>query len=445
MKHVKILSFFAAFQAIFSVSAKDSSDLKRTWDIPAVKINFNQTGSRSVQFHAAAQVWTRFNESNPGTVVENIGKPYTFDIGLRRLRLWAIAQPLEWMTLAVQGGVNNFNAVSARKTGFFIHDAYVQFSPVKHHFQIGAGLVSSMGHARYSSPSVTSTLLYDAPLYQQSTNDVNDQFLRKLSVYAKGRVSGFDYRVAVSDPFSIKNSTMYDSVISQDAKFTPVGKSLQYSGYFQWKFFDKEEKKTPYFPGTYLGAKKVVNVGLGAVVQPRTTWNLTAQSDTVFNTLFLASADVFADLPLRQKKDDCLSLYTAYSYADFGKGYVRNMGVMNPASAINLSSASFNGTGNAYPMIGSGHTIYFQAGYKLPSSLFGKSGFSIQPVFDIQSSKFGLLKSWANAYNVGLNFLLVGSKAKISLNYQNRPIFDSISLKKSDSRNAVILQWQIAI
>lgn len=445
MERTKLLCLLAALHALLAVSAKDSSEVKKAWEIPAAKVNFNKSGSRFIQFHGTVQVWTRFNESNPGTIVEEVHKPYTFDIGLRRVRLWAIAKPLEWMTLAVQGGINNFNAVSARKTGFFIHDAYVQFAPAKQYFQIGAGLVSSMGHARYSSPSVASTLLYDAPLYQQSTNDVNDQFLRKLSVYAKGQVSGFDYRVAVSDPFSIKNSTMYDPEISQNAKFTPVGKSLRYSGYFQWKFFDKEEKLTPYFPGTYLGTKKIVNIGLGAEVQPQATWNLTAKGDTAFNTMILASADLLADLPLTYKKDDCLTVYTAYSFTDFGKGYVRNIGVMNPANALDVSSASFNGTGNAYPMIGSGHTIYFQAGYKLPSSFFGYSGFSIQPVFDIQSSKYDLLNDWVNTYNVGLNFLLVGSKAKISLNYQNRPIFDSVSLKQTDSRNSVVLQWQIAI
>lgn len=441
----RLLCLFIVVSLSFVAYAKDSTSSKKAWEIPAVKFSFDKSGSRFIQFNAAAQIWTRFNESNPGTMVDNEIKPYTFDIGLRRVRLWTVAKPLEWMTLAVQFGINNFSTNSTRKAGFFVHDAYVEFAPAKQYLQIGAGLVSSMGFARYSSPAIASALLYDVPLYQQATNDISDQFLRKLSIYAKGQVNGFDYRVAVSDPLSISLSSVTVSPISQNASFTPKGKSLQYSGYFQWQFFDKEQQLTPYFTGTYLGAKKVVNLGVGFQVQPKATWNLNARGDTLYNTMLLANVDVFADLPLTQKKDDGLTIYGAYSYTNFGQKYLRMTGAMNPGVGLDATRASLNGTGSAYPMIGTGHTIYFQTGYKLPSSFFGGSGFSIQPVFDVQSSKFTYLNGWASTFNSGLNFLLVGNKAKLSLGYQNRPIFDSNTLKQIDRKSAVILQWQIAI
>lgn len=427
------------------LSAQDSVKVAAPWAIPEAKVKFNPSGSRFLQFNTTVQVWTRFNESNPGTQNDGVDKPYTFDIGLRRVRLWAVAKPLEWMTVAVQFGINNFNSLSPRKAGDFFHDAYVEFSPFKEYFSIGSGLVSSMGHARYSSPGVASILAYDAPLYEQSTNDATDQFLRKLSIFMRGQVKGFDYRVALVDPMSIRNSALYDPEISTHAKFTPIGRSLQYTGYFQYQFLDREKQLTPYFAGTYLGNKRIINVGTGFEFQPRATWLKTTSGDTVFHSMFIASADFFADMPLRKSKDDAFTVYAAYTYMDFGQGYVRNLGVMNPGQSLNAAKASFNGTGNAYPMIGTGHTVYFQTGYKLPSSWFGKTGFSIQPYADVQASKFDRLNGWMATFDAGLNFLLVGHKAKMSLNYQNRPVFDLGTLKPNDRKSAVILQWQIAI
>lgn len=425
--------------------SQDSLITKAPWSIPEVKVKFNSSGTRYFQFTGTLQIWNRLNQSNPGTMVEGERKPYTFDIGIRRLRLWTVAKPLDWMTLAVQFGINNFNSLSPRKAGDFFHDAYIEFHPAGNYFSIGSGLVSSMGHARYSSPAVSSILACDAPLYQQSTNDVTDQFLRKLSIFVRGQVKGFDYRMALSDPMSIRNSAYYDPVIESFSKFTPKGKSLQYTGYFQWMFFDKEKQVLPYFTGTYLGNKKLLNIGAGAEFQPRANWRTNETGDTLFHHMLLVSADVFVDLPLSKRKDDCFTFYGVYSYLDFGRGYVRNLGVMNPGQTLDNMQASFNGTGNAYPMIGSGHTLYFQAGYKLPSHWFGGTGFSMQPYADVQSSKFNRLKSWALVYDAGVNFLLVGHKAKITLNYQNRPVFDAGTLQQSQRKHAVILQWQMAI
>jgi hypothetical protein len=151
------------------------------------------------------------------------------------------------------------------------------------------------------------------------------------------------------------------------------------------------------------------------------------------------------DMPINKTKNDDLTYYGAYSYTDFGPNYVRNVGVMNPSTAVNTLNSSFNGAGNAYPLIGSGHTIYNQIGYKLPSRLFGQQGITLQPYVDVQASKFEKLNDWMTCYNAGVNLLLVGHKAKLSLNYQNRPIFSTTDFTKTKRNSAVILQWQIAI
>lgn len=442
---MKFIHFvFLIFTSSFLFAA-DTISVKEPWSIPEVKIKFNQSGSRFFQFTATAQIWNRLNQSNPGTLVDDKEKNYTFDIGLRRIRLWAVSRPLEWMTLAVQFGINNFNSLSPRKAGDFFHDVYAEFHPVKNYFSIGSGLVASMGHARYSSPAVLSIMSYDAPLYEQSTNDVTDQFLRKLSIFSRGQVKGFDYRIALSDPLTIRNSALYDAKIDSISKFTPKGRALQYSGYFQWMFADKENQLVPYFAGTYLGTKKTINIGAGFEYQPRSNWRRLPNGDTAFHHLLIASADVFVDLPLNKKKNDCFTFYGVYSYMDLGKSYVRNIGIMNPGQSLDINKASFNGTGNAFPMIGTGHTMYFQTGYKLPTHWFGHTGFSIQPYVDVQTSRFDRLQSWGTTYDAGMNLLLVGHKAKISFNYQNRPVFDLQTLSQTERRSAWIIQWQMGI
>jgi hypothetical protein len=60
-------------------------------------------------------------------------------------------------------------------------------------------------------------------------------------------------------------------------------------------------------------------------------------------------------------------------------------------------------------------------------------------------SKFDRLNSWMGTVDAGMNFLLVGHKAKISLNYQNRPVFDNGTLKQSGRKSGFIIQYQIAI
>lgn len=444
-KIIWLQSFILLLLPMAVFSSADTVQRQGPWTMPEVKLKFNQEGSRFFQFNMVLQVWNRYNESNPGSLSDGKDKPYTFDIGLRRLRLWTIARPLEWMTLAVQFGINNFNSLSPRKAGDFFHDAFIEFNPYKEYISVGTGLVSSMGHARYSSPAVGSLLAYDAPLFEQSTNDVSDQFLRKLSIYVRGQIKGFDYRIALVDPMSVKNSPILDTGITTNSKFSPLGKSLQYSAYMMYQFFDHEKQLVPYFAGTYLGAKKILNVGAGVEFQPNATWRRNDAGDTAFHYMLIASADFFVDMPLRAAKDDALTAYAVYSYMDFGKGYLRSIGVMNPAQSADPLRQSLSGAGNSYPMIGTGHTLYLQAGYKLPSSFFGKRGFTIQPYADLQASRFDRLNGWVHVFDAGLNFLLIGHKAKLSLNYQNRPVFGLQSLKQESRRSALILQWQMAL
>lgn len=62
-----------------------------------------------------------------------------------------------------------------------------EYAIVKDKLSLGAGLGAWNGLARSASSSGTIMGL-DLPLVEETTNDVNDQFGRKLSVYAKGKL-----------------------------------------------------------------------------------------------------------------------------------------------------------------------------------------------------------------------------------------------------------------
>ena len=444
MKKIFFYILLVSFNGL--IHAQQSADKKKFPDLSqALTISLDSANSRYIRFTVTNQIWVRFNESNPGTLVADMPKPYTFDIGIRRLRLQMIGQVSDRFFVYFQFGINNFNNLSPRKLGDFFHDAVVEFTPWKRHLTLGAGLTAWTGYSRYSSPAVASTMMYDAPIFEQGTNDANDQFLRKLSVYMKGKFGKLDYRIILSNPFLAATSPIFNPNISQFANFTPKGSSLQTGAYLQYQFLDEESNQLPYTVGTYHGKKNVLNLGAGFQFQPDAMWSLSNGTDTVFHDMKIFSGDVFYDTPLGAKKDMALSTYVAYTYYDLGPGYLREVGIMNPGQAVDPALASLNGSGNAFPMIGTGHTVFAQAGWMMPSRWFKSKVFTMMPYLGVQTSLWERLNDPMVTVDSGMNFLFEGHRYKISLNYQNRPIFDATSLQQTRRNSSVILHLQVAI
>lgn len=413
-----------------------------------LRINLKSDGSKYVKFTITNQTWIRFNESNPGTMVNEVNKPQTFDIGLRRLRFNVIGQIHPKFLIYTQFGINNFTPLSPRKLGDFFHDALVEYTPVKSKlFQLsfGTGLTSWTGHSRFSAPAVASIMGYDAPIFQQTTNDATDQFLRKFTIYIKGKLWKLDYRFVLADPFTITSSGFFNPTISQYANFSPIGRSIQPSGYLSLQLFDQEDNQMPFFNGTYLGTKKVLSIGTGFQYQQDAMWYTRTGADTSFSDMFLLGADIFYDSYIGRKKDWVISVYAAYNYFNLGPGYLRMQGVMNPGQTIAAGTTSLNGTGNAYPMIGTGHSGYLQAGVMLPKRWFGNKTFTMMPYYNMQVAKWDRLNDVMYVIDAGINFLLDSYKYKMTINYQNRPVFDNTTLQQSERLSSVIFQFQIAI
>ncbi len=437
MRQVFFKSLIAVALLLFVVSAQAQKKSDKE-----LRFNLNDDSTHYIKATFTTQVWARHTQNNPGSTIFGYDAPTTFDIGLRRVRAQLFGQISDRVFLYTQFGINNFNAISARKMPVFFHDALGEYHITKRSLHMGMGLTAWTGFARFSSPSVASIMGYDAPLFEQSTNDATDQFLRKLSVYAKGKLGKLDYRVIMSDPMAAQNSTVV-SPLGVNADFSGKPAKLQYGGYFMYQFLDEEKNTTPYMTGTYLGKKKVFNIGAGFQYQPQVMWRLNA-TDTVYENMSQFAVDVYYDRPMGSK-GAAISAYAAFVNMDFGKGYLRNLGVMNPANGVTTGSDNLNGAGNAFPMMGTGNVVQAQAGYLLPKNVLGEKRGQLMPYVMVMAANFDRLSETMTVYDAGLNWFIDGYKAKLTLNYQNRPVFKATDQKVGERKSMALMQLQVAI
>ncbi|EAY26612.1 hypothetical protein [Microscilla marina] len=399
-----------------------------------IKFRLNKNGSHYVRLTFLNQVWVRYNENNPGTT-NGITEPNTFDIGLRRTRLQLFGQITDQVFFYTQFGQNNFSYQGPRKSGAFFHDALIEYH-TNRAFHLGMGLTAWTGFARYASPSIGSLLALDTPLFQQSTADQTDQFLRKLSIYAKGQVGKIDYRVALSKPLAV-----YDAPTTA-TNFSADPPQVQSQAYVKYQLMEHESNRTPYNTGSYLGTKKVFTIGGGIIYQPNAMWRLNNNaSDTIRQDLTLWAVDAFFDYPLSEQ-GNAITAYAGFFSTDMGFNYFRNVGVMNPAIGANTS---INGSGNGFPMIGSGNTVYSQVGYLFNKDLLGKYG-TLQPFGVVQYSNYDAFKDAVIMWELGANWLIKGHQSKMSMVYQNRPVFTTNSAGESvntESKGMWVLQYQV--
>jgi hypothetical protein len=420
---------------------KDTS----SYVVPELKHALNKSGSHYLKATFVSQMWLRQSELNPGTLINNTVANSYSDIGIRRIRFSAFGQLTDRIYFYTQFGQNNFNFLSKRYTGAFIHDAITEYK-IAPQIQLGVGLTGWSGLSRYASPAVGSLLAIDAPLYQQATNGYTDQFLRKLSCYAKGQISKLDYRIAVTSPMTAQNSSNTLPAIGSDANFSMDLPKLQTQGYLFWQFFDKENNTNPYTVGTYLGKKKVFNIGAGWIQQNKAMWYKNNVGDTIRQNMLLLGVDAFLDLPIA-KKGAAITAYFAYNNYSFGKNYLRNGSVMNPGTGV-TANGTLNGAGVGAPIIGTGNTIFAQVGYKFKNDLLKEKG-TLQPYCSTQLSFFDKLHQPMLLIDGGINWLIHGNHAgKISLGYQSRPIFEmnaNNEYVQTHRKGMMVLQYQISL
>jgi hypothetical protein len=439
-----------------------------------LKYNLNESGSHFFQVTFLNQTWLRADQSNEGTLVENKPVHNTFDIGLRRTRIQMYGQIDDHTFVYFQFGQNNFNSqygansnrnatnFQNRKFAAFFHDALAEYKVFKDNnkIKLGAGLTIVNGLSRFSQPGIGSIMTMDVPVFAQATVDQTDQFSRNLTVYARGQVGKIDYRVGLSDGFPIVSTGNPPPPLGRNATFTTEGHHKAYEAYFMYQFFDHESHTTPgYTTGTYLGTKKVFNLAAGIIHQKNAMWYANPRivnrdgivlQDTIYHAKTLWCVESFLDLPINKEKKTAVSAYLGFFDYNFGRGYLRYNGLMNPANGTGsfpVEIVAPNSQGNAYPMFGTGTVFYTQLGYLLPEKLLGKAHGQLMPYASWMHAKYERLQGLPmDVVNVGLNWLVNGHHSKITLDYQLRPTFhiDDLGLaSREHNKSTLTLQYQV--
>jgi hypothetical protein len=437
------------------ISAQIKADTKKK-EIDELRLKLNEDGSHYIKFNVLGQLWFRDNKSNPGTTVLKEPKSNTFDVGIRRLRFQFLGQFTDHAFFYIHFGQDNFNFLSSRKFIPFIQDALAEYRIKKGNEVLifGGGLTIASGLSRFTQPQLPNIMSVDVPVFLLPTFDLTDQAARKLSLYARGQVGKLDYRVVLSNPFPVTTSGTSLPALSQagypltsNSNFAQRGNHLQYQGLFIWNLLEREPHILLFMPGTYYGNKKVLNLEGGFITQKNATWSSKDSGQTAdYHSLTCWSVAVFYDAPINKNKGTAVNAYIGYFNTQYGLGYMRYIGVMNPADGPAGSATYFPGSqGNSFPMYGTGNVIYSQFGYLLKKDLLGENNGTLMPYATLQTAKYDRLDKQMTVFNIGTNWFLNQNTSKVSVDYQNRPVYSLAGnnlIRNSSRKGQLVLQYQ---
>ncbi|TGE20240.1 hypothetical protein E5J99_00225 [Hymenobacter elongatus] len=452
-----------------------------------MKFSLSPDGSKYVRFITWHQIWARYTENNTGTL-RAPGKPQSdqLDFAIRRSRFIVLSQLNPRFLVYTHIGINNQTAVSGgaapavdgKKPQLFVHEAVVEYK-VNKYLNLGAGMHYQNGLSRMTRSSTINFLTLDAPLTNWPTIEAIDQFVRGIGVYGKGRVGKLDYVLSVnesmltnqtgtlSNPLGLGATTGTGGAAvntgTNVAQYNPQGTNHIYQGYLSYEFLDQEANLLPFNVGTYLGTKRVFNIGAGffynkdgmvsrptsSVLDAAGISAATAAGTSAFNTvpndksdIALFSADVFFDTPVNKETGTAFTAYGVYYNYNMGPNHVRFIGASNPGYGADARR------GNAVPHSGTGNVGYVQAGFLLPKNLLGPK-LRLQPYASHLLASYDGLKTTSgdtknvNIFDAGANFYIDGHNAKFTLNYRARPDFTDVN--NVNYRPEITLQTQVSL
>jgi hypothetical protein len=158
----------------------------------------------------------------------------------------------------------------------------------------------------------------------------------------------------------------------------------------------------------------------------------------------------FLDIPIDKTSGMALSAYAGYFNTNYGPNYLRYNGIMNPATGQTMSNLAKDvgpQYGNAYAMFGTGNVFYAQCGYLLPESFLGLKG-QLLPYASLISAQYERIGSERNnTIDIGISWLIHGHKAKVSLDYMDRPgiVIFSDGINHDQRKQSLTLQYQLMI
>lgn len=422
----------------------------------SLKIKFNEAGDKYLQFGIWNQTWFRYIENNPGTMVNELPSENVYDAGIRRMRISTTVQLSKRFKLFFQVGMNNQTFISGggtangadgkgKKAKIFFHDAYNEFVviPKTENFSlsVGTGLHSWNGVSRLTNASSNKMLTADLPIYNFPTIEMSDQMSRQFGIFVHGEYKRLAYRFNVNKPFATDiKPTAATIAVDNNQKG-----NLATAGYIFYQFKDKEAITSSFLPGTYLGEKKIFNVGAGFYSNAEGTTTLNPDSSLSYHNISVFGVDVFTEFPVGDpSKKMSASLYSVFYDYNFGPNYIRTTGIMNPGTvdAGFTGNRVAEGAGNARFSMGTGSIWHTQAGFLLPKF---SDKIRIQPYVVYALKDLEALNQTGHYYDIGTNFLILDHNAKISLQYSSRPLYDPESLKVTQRAGEILASVQISL
>lgn len=449
---------------LLSVSLLKAQNVDHSYKPLTFKLD--EKGTKFLRIITWHQMWVSNTQNNAGTLDIN-GKTQSSstDFGIRRSRILLQAQVSPRFMIVTHFGLNNQSfsnggsagalGTGASATGqggkrpqLYMHDAWTEYAIVPGKLHIGSGLHYWNGVSRMASASTLNFMTMDAPIHNWFNIEATDQFARQLGIYAKGQIEKIDYRFALNKPFAfgVKNDAAIVSPIATNI-FT---ESWSGQGYVNYQFLDKESNVLPYFVGTYLGAKKVFNIGAGFYYHPKATASRATLTDSVkTHDQSNFGADLYLDMPIKNSKGMALNVYSSFTAHNFGPKYIRNIGILNQHPSVQTvaqnANTSWAGGGNLQPTLGTGTIWYTQAGLLLPKL---SNGTAFMPYATYTMKNFERIGKTSSQFDLGLNYFINNHNAKVTLQYGSRPVYTaplvgSTEPVRNGSKGEFILQTHI--
>lgn len=396
MRIIKKFSLGLLLMSVCFIQAQGSPDYTG-----GIKMKLNEDGSKYLRLISWAQVQANYNSEQTFDGNGNENSPLNFN--LRRARVLMFAQINKDFLILTHFGLNSLTSKTLSPTGkgegsqLFFHDVWAQYNLSSNH-TIGAGLHYFNGISRLNNQSTLNMMTLDNYRQSWSTIGLSDQFARHLGVFIKGKFNRLQYRIALNDA----SVTSLDGRSVSDQNAVYRGRDLlgskeagkTYAGYFDYHFLDEESNFLPYKVGSYLGEKKVFNIGAGfffhpngAVINSGTELAPTFKGEDVA----MFAVDAFYDTPIGED-GSALTAYTVFQSNDYGTNYL-------------------------YSAYGTGSMFYGHLGYVLGGD---KNKTRYQPYVSYGAHTYDATNDNRNTLGLGINAYMSGHNSKLTLEYKNQ-------------------------
>ena len=389
--------FFLSFQCMTAQGSPDYTG--------GLKVKLNEDGTKYFRIISWAQFWAQHNSDRP--LDANGNEQSDLNFSMRRARVLMYAQINKDFLILTHFGLNSLNAENMSPVGtgdnsqLFFHDVWAQYSLSDNH-AIGGGLHYWNGISRLNNQSTLNMMTLDNQRQAWATIGLSDQFARHMGVYLKGKFKKLQYRIAVNE--AITNNLQASAVPDNNGAAIYSGRRLlgskeagkTYAGYFDYHFLDEESNFLPYKVGTYLGGKKVFNVGAGFFLHPNGSVIADNNGELSGESVSIFAFDAFYDAPLGEK-GAAITAYVLSQFSDYGQDFT---------------------LGTTYE---TGSLLHAHLGYVFASE--GKTKF--QPYIQFDSRQIEAIDDNATSFGIGANAYFSGHNSKLTFEYFNTKYSDN--------------------